>query len=57
VHGSHRGSEAARADYASVITFGNLGLAFIMVFVIAAISSYIAIRRVLKIEPFDIFRS
>jgi len=44
-------------DYASVITFGNLGLAFIMVFVIAAISSYIAIRRVLKIEPFDIFRS
>jgi putative ABC transport system permease protein len=44
-------------DYASVITFGNLALAFGMVLVIAAISSYIAVRRVLKIEPFDIFRS
>jgi putative ABC transport system permease protein len=43
-------------DYASIITFGNLGLAFGMVLLIAAISSYIAIRRVLKIEPFDIFR-
>jgi len=27
-----------------------------MVVVIAAISSYFGIRRVLKIEPFDIFR-
>jgi putative ABC transport system permease protein len=44
-------------DYASIITFGNLALAFGMVLVIAAISSYIAVRRVLKIEPFDIFRS
>ncbi len=44
-------------DYASVITFGNLGLAFGMVLVIAAVSSYIAVRRVLRIEPFDIFRS
>jgi putative ABC transport system permease protein len=44
-------------DYASIITFGNLAMAFAMVLVIAAISSYIAIRRVLKIEPFDIFRS
>jgi len=44
-------------DYASVITFGNLGLAFGMVLVIAAISSYIAVRKVLKIEPFEIFRS
>jgi putative ABC transport system permease protein len=43
-------------DYASIITFGNLGLAFGMVLLIAAISSYIAIRRVLRIEPFDIFR-
>jgi putative ABC transport system permease protein len=43
-------------DYASVITFGNLGLAFGMVLAIAAISSYIAVRRVLRIEPFDIFR-
>ncbi len=43
-------------DYAAIITFVNLGLAFGMVLLIAAISSYIGIRRVLKIEPFDIFR-
>ncbi|MYM73914.1 FtsX-like permease family protein [Duganella sp. FT134W] len=43
-------------DYASLITFGNLGLAFGMVLLIAAISSYIGIRKVLRIEPFDIFR-
>ena len=44
------------ASYASVITFGNLGIAFGMVLVIAAFSSYLGIRRVLRIEPFDIFR-
>lgn len=44
-------------DYASVITFGNLGVALGMVLVIAAVSSYIAVRKVLKIEPFEIFRS
>jgi len=44
-------------DYASVITFQNLGIAFGMVLVIAGISSYIAVRKVLKIEPFEIFRS
>jgi len=43
-------------DYAALITFGNLGLALGMVLVIAAISSYIGVRKVLKIEPFDIFR-
>jgi len=43
-------------DYAAVITFTNLGLAFAMVLLIAGISSYIGVRRVLKIEPFDIFR-
>jgi len=43
-------------DYAAIITFPNLGLAFIMVVVIAGISSYIGVRRVLSIEPFDIFR-
>lgn len=42
--------------YAAMITYWNLGLAFGMVLLIAGISSYIAIRRVLKIEPFDIFR-
>lgn len=43
-------------DYAAIITFTNLGLAFAMVLLIAVISSFIGIRRVLKIEPFDIFR-
>jgi len=43
-------------NYAATITFWNLGLAFGMVLLIAAISSYIGIRKVLKIEPFDIFR-
>jgi putative ABC transport system permease protein len=31
-------------------------MAFGMVLPIAAISSYIGVRKVLKIEPFDIFR-
>src|SRR5271169_5176032 len=43
-------------DYAAIITYVNLGLAFVMVTVIAAISSYVGVRTVLKIEPFDIFR-
>ncbi len=46
----------ALVNYAATITFWNLGLALGMVIVIAAISSYIGIRKVLKIEPFDIFR-
>ena len=44
------------AGYAAVTTNWNLGLAFAMVVVIAALSSVFGIRRVLKIEPFDIFR-
>jgi putative ABC transport system permease protein len=43
-------------SYAAQITGGNLLLAFGMVLLIAAISSYIGVRRVLRIEPFDIFR-
>jgi putative ABC transport system permease protein len=43
-------------SYAAKITYGNLGFAFVMVLIIAGISSYIGIRKVLKIEPFDIFR-
>jgi putative ABC transport system permease protein len=43
-------------SYAAKITYGNLGLAFIMVLIIAGISSYIGVRKVIKIEPFDIFR-
>jgi putative ABC transport system permease protein len=44
-------------NYAAMITFGNLAMAFGMVILIAGISSYIGIRKVLRIEPFDIFRS
>ena len=43
-------------NYAAIITFWNLGLAFGMVLLIAGVSSYVGIRKVLKIEPFDIFR-
>lgn len=44
-------------DYAAIITFGNIGLALGMVVIIAAVSSYVGVRKVLHIEPFDIFRS
>ncbi len=43
-------------DYAAQITYTNLGLALVMVVIIAAVSSYIGVRKVLRIEPFDIFR-
>jgi len=43
-------------NYAAMITFWNLELAFFMVLLIAGISSYFGVRKVLKIEPFDIFR-
>ncbi|MGO8735791.1 MAG: ABC transporter permease [Terriglobia bacterium] len=43
-------------SYAAMVTFSNLAISFGMVVVIAAVSSYFAVRRVLKIEPFDIFR-
>jgi putative ABC transport system permease protein len=49
-------ARARLPNYAAMITFWNLGLAFGMVLLIAGISSYIGIRKVLKIEPFDIFR-
>jgi len=42
--------------YAAMVTYGNLALAFGMVVVIAAVSSYVGVRRVLRIEPFDVFR-
>ena len=44
------------ASYAAMMTFGDLAVAFGMVVLIAAVSSYVAVRRVLRIEPFDIFR-
>jgi len=43
-------------DYSANITYTSLAFAFVMVLIIAGISSYIGIRKVLKIEPFDIFR-
>jgi len=49
-------ARARLPNYAAMITFWNLGLAFGMVVLIAGISSYIGVRKVLKIEPFDIFR-
>ena len=50
-------AKARIPSYASVVTYGNLGLAFVLVLVIAAVSSYLGVRRVLRIEPFDIFRA
>jgi putative ABC transport system permease protein len=43
-------------DYFAMITYGNLSLAFVMVLVIVGVSSYVGGRKVLRIEPFDIFR-
>ncbi len=47
---------ARLANYAAIVTFWNISLALCMVILIAGISSYVGIRKVLKIEPFDIFR-
>jgi len=49
-------AKARIPDYAAIITYQNLAIALVMVVVIAAISSYIGVRKVLRIEPFDIFR-
>ncbi|HXZ96237.1 MAG TPA: ABC transporter permease [Burkholderiales bacterium] len=43
-------------SYAAIVTFTNIGAAFITVLIIAGVSGYFGVRRVLKIEPFDIFR-
>jgi putative ABC transport system permease protein len=43
-------------NYFAMITYFNLEFALVMVLVIAAVSSYFGARRVLRIEPFDIFR-
>lgn len=43
-------------EYAAMVTYLNLAIPFLMVVVITAISSYFGVRRVLAIEPFDIFR-
>jgi putative ABC transport system permease protein len=49
-------SKARIPNYAAVVTYQNMLIAFLMVVVIAGFSSYIGIRKVLKIEPFDVFR-
>lgn len=43
-------------DYAAMVTYTNIEIALVMVIVIAAVSSYVGVRKVLRIEPFDIFR-
>lgn len=43
-------------EYTSRVTYTNLGVAFLLVVIIASVSGYAGVRRVLKIEPFDIFR-
>jgi len=50
------GAKLKLPSYAAQITYLNLVFAFIMVLLIAGISSYIGVRKVIKIEPFDIFR-
>jgi putative ABC transport system permease protein len=49
-------TRARLPNYAAVTTWWNLGMALGMVLLIAGISSYVGVRKVLKIEPFDIFR-
>lgn len=43
-------------DYAAMIAWWNLYLALVMVVIIAGVSSYVGVRKVLHVEPFDIFR-
>jgi len=43
-------------SYAAMITYPSLLLSLGMVVIIAGVSSYVGVRRVLQIEPFDIFR-
>jgi putative ABC transport system permease protein len=50
-------ARARMPNYAAVMNFPSMGIALVMVIIIVAISSYIGVRRVLRIEPFDIFRS
>ncbi len=43
-------------NYAATITYLNLATAFLMVLVIAGVSGYVGVRKVIRVEPFDIFR-
>jgi putative ABC transport system permease protein len=44
------------ASYAAMVTYLGLVISLVMVVIIAGVSSYVGVRRVLQIEPFDIFR-
>ena len=43
-------------SYFAMTTYPVLGFALVMVIIIAAVSSYFGVRKVLRIEPFNIFR-
>jgi ABC-type transport system, involved in lipoprotein release, permease component len=43
-------------NYAAMISYGNMLGAFVMVIFIVAFASFLGIRKVLKIEAFDVFR-
>lgn len=43
-------------EYASLVTYDNLSVSFLMVILIIIFSSYLGIRKVINIDPFDIFR-
>lgn len=43
-------------NYASLVTYQNLTMSFLMVIIIVGFSSYLGIRKVTKIDPFEIFR-
>ena len=51
-----RAAQLRLPSYAAMTSYGNILQAFVMVLIIAAVSSYIGVRKVLRIEPFDIFR-
>jgi putative ABC transport system permease protein len=43
-------------SYTADIGYWNLGLAFFMVLIIAGVSSLLAVRKVIRVQPFDILR-
>jgi putative ABC transport system permease protein len=43
-------------SYTAALGFWNLGLAFVMVLIIDGFSSLLAVRKVIKVQPFDILR-
>ncbi|MDA8391180.1 MAG: ABC transporter permease [Gammaproteobacteria bacterium] len=43
-------------NYAAMVTYLTLVLALVMVLIISIFSSYIGIRKVTRIDPFDVFR-